>query len=221
MKQRLASDLASLYLDRDPANLPDFDAAMRRARLVIDIDPENSNARRFLIRATVHHVEERLKEGDRSFSRFYGLLNDLRRHAEWLEAKLGSLGAEERDDLRSDLASFYDTIGNVKNSEGMQTTDQSNDVEGRIGSLLDSINAGVPGLLGSLEENVRKHNRLLAQVRECYRESDGAFERSLRLDPVNAHARSQMDHHARQYDTIAGLTDRNNEILRQIAQVYR
>lgn len=218
MKERLAEDLADLYLDRDPTSVPDFAAASQRARLVIDIDPENLKARQFLIRVMVNRVDKRMKEGERNFSHLYGELNDIRRHADWLESRLDKMLSDAQDRIRGDLASFYDLIGNIKNSEGRQTTDMSNDVEERIGSILDSINTGIPrpGLLDSFEDNLKKHNRLLDQVREYYRESDRAFEKSLRLDPVNANARSQIEHHAKQYETIAELTKRNNEYLRHI-----
>lgn len=203
MKERLADELADYYLDPDPTNLVDVDLSLSRAQLVLDIDPDNVKARCFMLRAATHSVDVRNKEGDRNFAALYARLDGLRRHADFLEKKLGALPAERAVRVRGDLAGFYHQIGEIKHSEGQKAAGESQDALKQLNQAIEernsyAINLAVPVTV-----------RWLEKTRKCYQDSDKAFQMSLKFEPVNISAQQSIDHHREQYGPIA-------EILRQL-----
>jgi tetratricopeptide (TPR) repeat protein len=182
VKEKLGEDLADQYLDPDPTNLPDFNGTIRRAKRVVDIDPQNFKGRSFLIKATTHHIDVGRREGEKGFSQMFERLTDVERHADWLESRLDDLAPELRERAKNDLAAFYEQKGAVKHDEGQQEIGYANEA-GRRGDV----------------QAVRRH---LTRTRQCYRESDEAYQRSLAFDPVNVNARDLMKLHQKEYESI-------------------
>ncbi len=186
LKNQLSESLAGHYLDSDPTRLSNFDASTHRAEVVIDVDPANLRARSFLLRASVHQVDTRRKEGDRNCAQMAQQLNALKLHAEWLEQRLKELPEDRRRRVLPDLIGYYEQLGSVKHDEGGKETQQYN----RLG-----------------EGQFQQAKVIARRIRACYQESDAALKKALAFDPLNPHAQETLDHHREQYKAINSVLD--------------
>jgi tetratricopeptide (TPR) repeat protein len=206
MKEKLSDALAGRYLDPDATNLPDFDASVRRAETVLDIDEENSKARCFLLRATAHHVNVKIKEGSKDYTGLLNKLDRLAAQAEWLDKRRAQMSPEKRSAVTADLIAYYDEIGNIKDDEGRAEIRASRQLEDRIERAARNQNRyEVLSLFDQME-------RIQENLRACFKQSDAAFEKSLRLESVNLVARQLIDNHKEQYPAI----DSNIASIRQL-----
>lgn len=210
MKEKLSDALAARYLDPDATNLIDFDASIRRAETVLDIDEENSKARCFLLRATAHHANVKIKEGSKDYTGLFNKLNNLAAHAEWLDNRRSQMSPEKRSAVTGDLIAYYDEIGNVKGDEGRAEIRASRQVEERIERAVGNQNRyEILSLLDQME-------RIQENLRACFKQSDAAFEKSLRLESVNLVARQMIDNHKEQYPAIDSNIDHIKRLRRQL-----
>jgi hypothetical protein len=220
MKERLGDELADYYLDRDPTNVPDPNAAARRAQLVLDIDPDNIKARDFLLRFHTYLTSTRMKEGARNFVELYKELDDIRRHAVWLEAKLPDLSAERQAELKSDLASYYGQMGEVKHEEGQKSTSVGNEATERLNRAIDAFK-----LIGGSASSIHVQPVLnalidrksaLDRTRASYRAADSELETALRFERMIPRATQLIERHRQQYEMLSELLNQTKDLLRQL-----
>ncbi len=198
IQDRLAEELAGHYLDPDPTNLPDLEASVRRAGIALDIDADNLKSRIFLLRAITHSVNTQHKEGEKNLGRLADKLTEIGRHAEWLESRLSLLPEDRRARVKSDLISYYDQLGKIKHSQGQQATTEAIEAQR---ALENSSQYEIRRRLSDFKLH-------LERIRQCYQASDGAFQRSQKLDPMNPVAQDLMRHHREQYQEIEGALNR-------------
>lgn len=178
-QERLGDELADHYLDPDPTNVSNFEISTGRARLVLDIDPANVKARCFLLRATTYRINVQKREGNQNHGSMVQQLHELQRHAVWLADRVANLPEERRVQVTSDLASYYHQMAEAKHSEGQDYVTRANEA---------SVSA--------------EQRRYMERVLQCYRESDSAYQQSLKFDPVNIAAKKWMEFHQEQIKAI-------------------
>lgn len=222
MKEQLSDELADYYLDRDPTSMPDVAAAESRALLVLDMDPDNMKARCFLLRLNTYQVGELSKSRAQNFSQLYERLSNLRRHAEWLEARLPAFSAERQAQVKGDLAGYYEQMGEIKHSEGQKATGEINNATTHFERAVTELESGLvvsrESARGRIVSALRDRQRALEQARESYRVSDEAFEKSLRFERVNPAATERIARHRSECATIATMLDQTRDVLRQLRE---
>jgi hypothetical protein len=220
MKERLADELADHYLDRDPTKVPDWKASARRAQLALDVDPDNLKARCFLLRLHTHHAESEESQGNHNFDQLGSELDAVKRHAEWLAERLPRLPAERTGQIKSDLAAYYQQIGDIKHAAGQKTTGDGNDATQRLDNVLNEVQRGriTPyEARNRLTRELQTRRRALEATRDHYRASDAAYQKSLHYDPLNARANQRVQQHRSEFSAIEDLLNETNRLVRELS----
>jgi hypothetical protein len=192
VKQWASAELAARRLDRDPANLTDYDASKARAEQVIDIDARNASARCFLLRAAAHQASERYAAGERNFQLLNDLLHAVQPHAQWLNDHLPD--GSEAEPVREDLCFFYDEVANIKHAEGYGELPQ-------IHVLLNER----PADYQSQRSRLQALESALLHARQSWHECDDACRKSLALQSINFKADELLRQHQDRYPDMANL----------------
>lgn len=194
LKDQMGDLLAQRRLEPDPTRLADLELALRRAHQVVEVDPHNLEARRFLLRAVTHTADVRWREGNRDALAHVKLLKSAEREAAWLETPAHA-GARFPE-VKKDVAAYFEGLSDMCENQGIELVSPTNAAIKRVENATD---------YSSHRQALTDLEGLLRRSREHFRESDGFATRSLALDPVNFPAKKRLEDHKERYATIESL----------------